>query len=161
MWLLRTNAEGDSLWSLSFGGRRTDDCKSLVQTANGSYLLAGFTASFGDEVSDFWLVKTGPDPVSVESEPYNAHPSTFILQPAFPNPFNSTTNISFDIPHNSEVSISIYDLSGRSVATLFDNSLNTGTHNLTWDAKDYPAGVYLCRMKAGEFAMTEKLLLVK
>ncbi|MCF7809785.1 T9SS type A sorting domain-containing protein [bacterium] len=159
--LLRIDAEGDSLWSMTFAGERRDEFYSIIQTATGGFVLAGYTWSFGAGEGDFWLVKTGPDPVSVPSQYHNLQPTNFILQPAFPNPFNSTTNIRFDLPYKSDVSINICDLSGRSVAILFNNRLNAGRHNLTWDAGQYPAGMYLCTMQAGEFSVTEKLLLVK
>jgi hypothetical protein len=161
MWLVRTDEEGDSLWSLTIGGDDADRCNSVIQTADGCYVLAGLTRSFGAGREDMWLVKTGPDPVSVPSESFNPQPSVFILQPAYPNPFNSSTNIRFDLPVNSDVSISIHDLNGRSVAKLLDDQMNAGNHSLTWDAKDNPAGLYLCRMEADGVNLTRKLLLIK
>ncbi|MCF7809999.1 T9SS type A sorting domain-containing protein [bacterium] len=161
MLLVRTDVNGDSLWSRSFGGELLDDCQSIIQMEDGSYALAGRTLSYGAGFTDFWLVQTGPDPVFVSSESFNPHPSSFILQPAFPNPFNSFTNIRFDLPLSSDVSVSILDLNGRSVATLLDNHLNAGNHSLIWNAKDHPAGVYLCRVDAGGVSLTRKLLLVK
>jgi len=53
------------------------------------------------------------------------------------------------------------DLTGRRIATLLDDRLTAGNHHLTWDAKDYPAGMYLCRMEAGGFRKTMKMVLVK
>ncbi|NQT33638.1 T9SS type A sorting domain-containing protein [bacterium] len=80
---------------------------------------------------------------------------------AFPNPFNSSTTIRFELPHTSQVSITLTDLTGRRIATLLDDRLTAGNHHLTWDAKDYPAGMYLCKMRADGFSRTKKLVLVK
>ncbi|MCX6601257.1 MAG: hypothetical protein NT025_06815, partial [bacterium] len=60
-WLVKTNPYGDSLWSRTFGGSYNDDCYSVQQTADGGYILGGYTISFGAGSRDFWLVKTGPD----------------------------------------------------------------------------------------------------
>ncbi|MDD5088497.1 MAG: choice-of-anchor J domain-containing protein [bacterium] len=59
MWLLRTNASGDSLWSRTFGGSDWDKCNALAATSDGGYIIGGETSSFG--FVDMWLVKTGPD----------------------------------------------------------------------------------------------------
>ena len=61
MWLVKTDSDGDSLWSRTFGGRNTDWCFSMIQTADGGYLLAGYTYSFDAVRSDMWLVKTDAD----------------------------------------------------------------------------------------------------
>jgi uncharacterized delta-60 repeat protein len=60
-WLVKTNADGDSLWSRTFGGSDYDECYSVQQTTDGGYILAGHTDSFGAGNQDFWLVKTTRD----------------------------------------------------------------------------------------------------
>ncbi len=63
-WLVRTNANGDSLWSRTFGGYSYDRGVSVRQTTDTGYIFGGYTQSFGASARDFWMVKTGPDPVS-------------------------------------------------------------------------------------------------
>lgn len=58
MWILKTNATGDSLWSATFGGAAFDNAYNMKQTADGGYVLAGYTRSFGSGGQDVWLVKT-------------------------------------------------------------------------------------------------------
>ncbi|NQU05589.1 MAG: T9SS type A sorting domain-containing protein [Calditrichaeota bacterium] len=91
----------------------------------------------------------------------NLQPGEFGFDGIYPNPFNSSTTIHFDLPISSDVSIVLIDINGRQVATLVDDHLSAGNHSLAWNAKDYPAGVYLCRMEAGVFNETRKVLLVK
>ena len=69
-WLVRTDENGDSLWSRTFGGQDWDMCESLVQTADGGFALAGFTSSFGSGEYDFWLVKTDKNGDSLWSRTY-------------------------------------------------------------------------------------------
>jgi hypothetical protein len=67
-WLVRTDVNGDSLWSRTFGGSGSDECVSVQPTADGGYIMAGSTNSFGAGSFDFWLVKTGPDPTLLKRQ---------------------------------------------------------------------------------------------
>ena len=62
-WLVKTDENGDSLWTRTYGGGNNDDANSVQQTADGGYILSGFTSSFGAGDDDFYLVKTGPEPL--------------------------------------------------------------------------------------------------
>jgi len=88
-------------------------------------------------------------------------PETFSLDRAYPNPFNPTTALSFSIPVDSEVSLSIYNMQGREVSTLIDANMDAGYHSVVWDANSYASGVYFVKMVAGEFVNTQKLMLIK
>mgnify|MGYP001331665574 CR=1 FL=1 len=88
-------------------------------------------------------------------------PKEFALSPAYPNPFNPTTTLSFAVPLDSEVFVSIYNLQGREVATLVNTTMEAGYHSVTWDANRYSSGVYFVHMMAGEHINTQKLMLVK
>lgn len=88
-------------------------------------------------------------------------PSGFFLRQNYPNPFNPSTAISFDLPKASAVTLVVYDATGREVARLVEGSLGTGRHQVTWDAKDMPSGVYFYRLTAGSFVETRAMTLVK
>jgi len=88
-------------------------------------------------------------------------PESFILEKAYPNPFNPVTTLSFAIPIDSEVSLSIYNLQGREVSTLISGYMDAGYHSIVWDANSYASGLYFVKMVAGEFVNTQKLMLVK
>jgi hypothetical protein len=78
-----------------------------------------------------------------------------------PNPFNPTTVFSFELPKASFVKLAVYDVSGRLVATLVDGWREAGKHEMTFDGSGMPSGVYLYRLKAGEFDASDKMLLLK
>jgi len=88
-------------------------------------------------------------------------PETFSLDRAYPNPFNPTTTLSFAIPVDAAVSLSIYNMQGREVSTLIDGNMDAGYHSVVWDANSYASGVYFVKMVAGEFVNTQKLMLIK
>jgi len=88
-------------------------------------------------------------------------PSEFSLQPNYPNPFNPSTIISYQLPVNSHVVLKVYDVLGREVRTLVDEVQKVGRYEIKFDGNDLASGVYFCRMVAGNYLSTRKLLLLK
>jgi hypothetical protein len=89
-------------------------------------------------------------------------PATFRLNAAYPNPFNPTTNISFEMGRAGQVTIEIVDLLGRNVATLARNSkYGSGTHTIQWNAAGLGSGMYLIRMEAAGRTFVQKVTLLK
>ena len=101
---------------------------------------------------------TCPGVTSIEAK---AIPVAFSLEQNYPNPFNPSTVIGYQLPVNSEVSIEVYNLLGRRVATLVNERKPAGHHNVTFDASGLSSGVYVYRIRAGEFVKTRKMMLVK
>jgi predicted outer membrane repeat protein len=94
-------------------------------------------------------------------------PRQFALQPCYPNPFNPTTTIAYDLPRPADVSLKIFDLAGRLVRVLVDEpAVAAGRHTVEWNGRDdrgrsVAAGVYLARLKAGDFSQVRRMALVK
>ena len=88
-------------------------------------------------------------------------PKKFALYQNYPNPFNPATQIKFDIPNNSFVSIYVYDILGRVVTKLVDGNLNAGSYKVDWNADRFSSGVYFYRLNAGNFQSIKKMILVK
>ncbi|GAB4327755.1 MAG: hypothetical protein Kow0037_01570 [Calditrichia bacterium] len=90
----------------------------------------------------------------------------FELSQNYPNPFNPSTTFRFTIPERSKVELAVFDVLGRRVATVFNKTLEAGHYQQVWEArsdigKPLPSGVYLYRLKAGEFTAVKKLILLK
>ena len=93
-------------------------------------------------------------------------PSKFNLSPNYPNPFNPVTNISFELPRSSRVSITIYNMLGQEIRTLLKEDQEAGFHSVQWDGRNeagirVSTGVYICRMKAGNYVKSIKMLLLQ
>ena len=88
-------------------------------------------------------------------------PEQYKLHPASPNPFNPTTELTYDMKSPGKVSLSIYDISGREISSLVDGWQPAGQHKLTFEAHDLTSGVYFACLTAGDFTQTQKLLLIK
>jgi len=170
-WLVRTDENGDSLWSRTYDGEGGDECYSLVQTADGGFALAGSTWSSDAGYFDFWLVKLGPDPVSVPESDFILHPSAFILSPPYPNPFNAKAVTRYELRGASRVNLALYDINGRLVQTLMEGWQEAGEHRVVIDANRWtdrnvyptvlPAGVYLLRLTDGRQVGLSKVCLIK
>ena len=97
--------------------------------------------------------------VSNEEEPFR--PSEFKLRPAYPNPFNPETTLSFELPEASVVTLEVYDVLGRRVQTLVNEPFAAGTHAVTLNATSLSSGLYMVRMQAGRFVATQQVSLIK
>jgi len=93
-------------------------------------------------------------------------PEVFSLHQNYPNPFNPVTTLRYDLPENSLVNVTVYDMLGRQVKTLINQTQDAGYKSLIWDAtndygKPVSAGIYLYQIQAGEYIQTKKMVLLK
>jgi hypothetical protein len=103
---------------------------------------------------------------SLAKQAIDQTPSSFALSQNFPNPFNSSTTISFDVPRAVNVSINIFDITGARIRTLVDEPKVAGSFNVIWNgtddtAKAVASGLYVYRLHAGNFVQSKKLLFLK
>ena len=155
---------GDQLFHYDADGNL--DTLRIIHTSNG-YLAnrAALMDSYGNRISFsdysgyniFYYSKlvTGVEK-SKDIE------KTFTLSQNYPNPFNPTTTISFNLPSRSLVSLTIFDILGRKVATIINGEiLSAGNYSKQWNASDISSGVYFYQLKAGAFTETKKLILLR
>ncbi len=109
--------------------------------------------------SDTVVVDYGGTSVSLESD--ELIPNDFVLEQNYPNPFNPTTIIRFGLPQQSKVTLKVYNVLGREVATLVDQVRPAGYHLVHWNAGHLASGFYFTRMEAGSKVLLNKMLLVK
>jgi hypothetical protein len=285
LYLLRTDANGDTLWTRTYGGVSSDYGSCIQHSSHGGYIIVGWTGSFGAGPRDCWLLKVvgeaqpvlsveiTPDdpPVTVppggrfgytgsltnntnerrvtdvwvmavgpqkgvhgpfkefydlELDPYQTHtvhfnqrvshgaplgfytyiaycgdylssvtdsscfqvevvagpagdatgwlltgsfregdsanlPSEFALHRSYPNPFNATTVITYELPTEAQVKLEVYNISGQKVATLVESRQQSGYRSVVWDASEVSSGVYFYELSAGDFTETKRMMLVK
>jgi len=288
VYLVRTDSSGDTLWTRTYGGRDWDQARSVQQTSDGGYIIAGETRSFGAGGDDVYLLRVAggelpavsieiiPDdpPVTVpqggsfgfsgtltnntdrpqvvdagtmaigpekdvygpfkkfrdlELAPYetlSAHfgqhvpnvaplgfysyigycgdypstvmdssffqieviqgrstgrenlgwvlsgsfgeseqsasiPSEFALLGNYPNPFNASTVINYQLPVDTDVKLEVYNLLGQKVATLVNSKQQAGYRSVVWDASEVSSGLYLYKLTAGDYTETRRMMLVK
>lgn len=119
----------------------------------GGVLFAGF-----GPIGAFY---DGSNIFPTDVRPTGEIPETFALEQNYPNPFNPTTTIRFQVPVLSDVTLTVYDVLGREVETLVNDSKGAGVYEVTWNAANLSSGVYYYRLTAGSFSDVKKLLLLK
>ena len=105
--------------------------------------------------------KDGDEAKSQEADTPNDTPKHVRLLGNYPNPFNPTTEIRFELLEATHVALVVYDVLGRKVTQLLDQTLETGHHNVRFDASRLPSGVYFYYIEADDITRTEQMVLVK
>jgi hypothetical protein len=284
--LIKTDANADTLWARTYGGRGMDYPGSVQQTTDGGYIMGGYTASFGagsydlyairvageapqpdvsivitpddppvtvpqggsfgytgtvtnntedPQTTDIWVMAVGPlegvygpfkefeDVLLAPSQSRSRHlsqkvpnaaplgsynyiaycgdypstvmdssffqievvegvesgqggwvltgsflegdladiPSEFALLSNYPNPFNASTLISYQLPTDTHVELEVYNISGQKVATLIDGQQEAGYRSVTWDASEVSSGVYLYKLAAGDYTEIKTMTLLR
>lgn len=88
-------------------------------------------------------------------------PSQIQLNQNYPNPFNPTTQISYQVPQQSDVLLEVYDLTGKLITTLVNETVSSGTHSVTFDAANLSSGVYMYRLQTANRVLSRKLTVIK
>lgn len=122
-----------------------------------AHLLLDFFKS--DTTARIWYLEMGT-PTRVE-EVAQVVPDAFGLFQNYPNPFNPTTTIRFSLPKRKRVTLKVFDVLGREVATLFDAELHSGEHSVRFDARGLASGVYFFRLSQGDRRLVKKAVLMR
>jgi photosystem II stability/assembly factor-like uncharacterized protein len=146
-----TSPDFGATW-IPFSAGLTDSAIASLYCDTEGFLFAG-TATEG--IFRTALKTTGVGTLA------NPVPAAFALFQNYPNPFNPTTVVSCQLPVASNVKLTVYDLLGREVALLFDGRLGVGVHRFTFNGAGLASGAYLCRLQAGSFVETRKMVLVR
>ena len=170
-WLIRTDTNGDALWTKTFGGISPDFGYSVQQTADGGYIITGYTISFG-KGGDIYLIKVAADNITAIDEMPESVINDYRLLQNYPNPFNTNTKIKYTVPSNlkygmSNVTLKVFNFLGNEIATLVNEEKPAGTYEiefntqLTTDNKPLLSGFYFCRLQTENFSETIKMLYLK
>ena len=126
---------------------------SFTQSGN---IARGWAVGSSGFVVSYYATPTG-----ARDELKNEIPSQVRLYQNYPNPFNPSTTIKYTLPEQGRVKLSIYNLLGQEVETLFDESQEVGAHSVVWNADRFASGVYFYRLSIGKTVLTKKLVLMK
>lgn len=124
----------------------------------GNYLQYHSTDANIYGITQFYsLMLSAPNAVDNETN----NPVKFELKQNYPNPFNPSTEISFYLPFTEKVKLTVFDISGTEVALLVNQTMSPGSHSIMFEGANLKSGVYFCRMTAGSYKETKKLVLLK
>jgi hypothetical protein len=128
------------------------------RTGPGAY--GGGVVMVGGGQNGIWYDGSNVTPTGI-SQTGNETPETYSLSQNYPNPFNPVTNINFSIPKSSFVTLKVYDMLGREIASLVSGELTSGTYKVDFNASEITSGVYFYKIQAGDFTDTKKMILIK
>lgn len=158
-WLIKTDSLGNLLWSQTYGGGATDEFSNMISCSDG-YVAIGATQSWGAGGWDFWMVRLR-NTISPVSPLACGITTEYDLHPNYPNPFNASTRIVFNLAQAGRSRIEVYNALGQTVATPVDAVLPAGSHAVSFDAANLPSGTYFYRLHAGTFTDTRSMILLK
>lgn len=143
-----TNA--GSSWISDFNGGANISLYKILFTENHAGLISG---------SQGKILKNTDYIVPVELTSFT--PVEYLLEQNFPNPFNPSTTISFVLPEAAEVTLKIYNTLGQKVAELVNTTLESGRYSYVWRAENFPNGTYIYELRANDFKLFKKMILLK
>ena len=162
--LVWANAGGEHLVTLYPDQLSPLSWRVTLQTTNRTYDAIGIGAtdtSGNATAKTVWL-----NPVSISNGMDDMLLTQPVLHSAYPNPFNASTTFKFEIPKESSVNMTIYDVLGREVTRLVESRLERGYHQIVWngrahDGTDMPSGIYIARLVTPTYTGSVKMLLLK
>lgn len=168
MRVRKVDQNGIEIWRRSFGFSGNEYGDYIIQTSDSGFASIGFT-DYGNINEDIYIVKMdkngntvpyiGIEPIS------NTVPGLFKFLPAYPNPFNPSTQLTFEIPYESGVNLRIYNILGSLVAEPVNETLRPGIYSINYDFRNLPSGVYFADFIAVSnisiFKKSQKLLFIK
>ncbi|MEZ4388902.1 MAG: FlgD immunoglobulin-like domain containing protein [Candidatus Krumholzibacteriia bacterium] len=169
----RLDDAGDLMWGGAIEAASTPSSKGRLMAANNGLTLVGVWEDDRNGTPDVYSQNVNTDGslgaavVAIEDEPtVPAAPTAFAARPAYPNPFNPSTTIAFDLPRSERVTLRIFNAAGVLVRELVDGVLPARSHQVTWDGTDnggrrVPSGVYYYHLACEDRVATRALTLVK
>jgi hypothetical protein len=158
-YLIWTDENGDTVQTKTYGDAGEDRCYDVINVGYKYFLVAGSdfnNATLGDAA--LLLIESGNSPSDVTPEPVI---SGYSLSDAYPNPFNPTTTIKYEIGEFGFVSLKVYDILGSEVAALVNDVQTAGIYEVNFDASGLPSGTYFYKIKTVNFVETKKIILMK
>ncbi|MBC8374570.1 MAG: T9SS type A sorting domain-containing protein [FCB group bacterium] len=162
---IKYSPEGDEIWMTSFSETENswDEADCIALDADGNVYVGG-TSSYG-ESSFFKTIKYFQSTLTTSGS-VGYVPESFQLHQNHPNPFNPTTTIIYSLPEQSSTKLTVFDIKGQEVTVLSESEKPPGFYEVQWNGMDQSGnqvstGVYFCRLEAGEFSQTIKMVYLR
>jgi len=176
IWCDNDDEQGDNHTNFKLSGNGefigliNPDGETIIDSLTFAEQIADISYGRYPDGSEIWqLMNPTPGITNTQELRSNVNliiPSQYTVYQNYPNPFNPVTTLRYDLPENGLVNITIYDMLGREVKTLINQTQDAGYRSIIWDAtndygKPVSAGIYLYQIQAGEYMQTKKMVLLK
>ncbi len=152
---VKYNSKGEQQWAIKYNGpANSDDYTSSIKVDGlGNVVVTGRSKGVGTDY-DYATIKYSHT-VGIGNSGTEI-PDSYLLKQNYPNPFNPSTIISFGLPKESLVKLSVYNIEGKETVTLFNGTLSAGTYKFTLDGSNLTSGVYFYRLETADFKANQK-----
>ena len=184
----KSSADPNTVYKINFRKVQNNNEKTLLSSNNGLDTFALISKSMLDSIVQSFGMTGDSLVVSYKTKAFNETdslfssnssliifkrnsvgiqnisqtiPAEYKLYDNYPNPFNPSTNIEFDIPENSSVSLNIYDVSGKLILQLLNDELSPGKYKYTLNGNNLNSGVYFIKFSSGQYTSVKKIVLLK
>ncbi len=163
VYVVKLDANLDTVWTATYGGENNDWGHEVLCSGENSYTIIASTQSYGNAGDVYFLkiVENEITAIDATDETSLTTPLLYHLSQNYPNPFNPSTTISFTLPKNEFVKVTLYNLNGQVVRSVYSGEKTAGMHHLTVDASNLASGVYFYTIAAGKFHQTKKMILMR
>jgi hypothetical protein len=161
-YLLKLDSKVDFKWELLVGRSQWGEAWAMARASGGGCALAGEQIQFHDTTAyhSHYLAMTGGEPPTAV-DVSQAIPGSFHLFQNFPNPFNPSTIIHYQLPQRARVSLVVFNTLGQQVAEIVNGEQEADDYEVRFDGSSLPSGVYFYQLHAGSFSETKKLVLLR
>jgi hypothetical protein len=162
-WLIKFDFDGNETWRKNYSLTQEHFSPWCLEvTIDSGYIFGGLALGGAHQNTPIYIIKTDKigNVVSVNNSS-QLLPKGVKLNQNFPNPFNPSTIISYEIPKRAHVKLSIYDILGKEVKVLINEKKNAGKYEVKWNAGDFSSGIYFYTLDVENFIITKKLIYLK
>jgi len=159
VYAVKVNMAGQLLWQRTFGGSERDIAFCGTQLDDNGYIISGYTYSFSEgPLYDGWIIRLESD-LGIEEAP---HTEDKLSLSTYPSPFSSILSLDLLLPSNADISVKVFDPTGRLIDTVFQGAMPRGTNTLQWiPHENTPSGCYLVYLQSGIHSATDKCILLR
>jgi hypothetical protein len=147
-------------FSMASGSEQFFVTGTVIGRGSNNNQSVGAMLTASDDANNFYKSSFGGTPIGI-TQTSNEVPVRFSLEQNYPNPFNPMTKLKFQMSKSGFTSLVIFDVTGKEIATLVNEEMNPGTYEVSWDASNFPSGVYFYKLKTADFTQTRKMILLK
>jgi len=160
--VIRLSSSGDTLWAGRYAVNGRPDPKVVIATPNHGYLVSGAYWALSDRSRERpFAVQFSTDSTEFRVPERSAGPPTSDLLSIYPNPFNSTARMSFTPSRRTDVTLEVYDVTGRLVETIAEGVFEAGEHGFRMTSDRLASGVYFVRLQGGGETRVAKMVMMK
>jgi hypothetical protein len=159
---IKYDAQGNEQWNMHYGQNYigTDHGLEIELNSEADVIVSGVSDDISSIADDIVTISYAQDQSGTDYSDHNL-PGPIELMPAYPNPFNSQTIISYSLPTGSQVSLDIFDILGNNVATIVNEEQTEGFHKIAWNADGLPSGIYFYKLKTDSHSESRKVVLIR